>query len=153
VKSADQVLERIDRFLIDFREELKDMSKDDFQEHLVGLAKQKLDMFNKMSEETDCLWSEIRDGRFAWESWRDEAVALRSVTKDDALRAFDLWLYPGQQRKMFAIQVIGAGDTDASKGRPLVESDRLHDYIDEQVEAFHRLCKNQYWGRVNSKLF
>jgi len=153
VKSADEVIERIDKFLVDYRQELVDMKKEDYHEHLVGLAKQKLDMFNSMSEETDCLWSEIRDGRFAWEVWRDEAVCLRSITKGDALRAFDDWLRPGQPRNMFAVQVIGAGETDASKGRPVVEADRLNDYIDEQVEAFHRLCKKQTWGRVNSKLF
>ena len=152
VKSADEVLERFDQFLFDFRQELNNMSKDDFQEHMVGLAKQKLDMFNKMSEETDCLWGEICNGRFAWESWRDEVVALRSITKEDALRAFDQWICPRQKRKMFAVQVIGVGDTNASQGRPVVDPDRLCDFIDEQVDIFHRFCKNQFWGRVNAKL-
>ena len=153
VKSAHEVVERIDKFLIDFRQELEDMSKEDFQEHLVGLAKQKLDMFNKMSEETDCLWSEICNGRFDWESWRNEAAALRSITKNDAVKAFDQWISPGQQRKVFAVAVIGVGETDASNGRPVVEAGRVGDYVDDQVENFHSLCKNQYWGRVNSKLF
>jgi secreted Zn-dependent insulinase-like peptidase len=63
VKTSMEVVERIDKFLMDYRAHLVKMSETDFYEHLVGLAKQKLDMFNALAEETDCLWSEIHDGR------------------------------------------------------------------------------------------
>lgn len=153
VKSAAEVVERIDKFLTEFRQELVGMSKVDFYEHLVGLAKQKLDIFNQLSEETGCLWAEIHDGRFEWEAWRNETVFLRGISKDDVLKAFDAWLRPGQCRNIMAVQVIGAGNTEASAGRPVVAADRFGAFVDEQVEGFHQLCKNQTWGRVNSKLF
>jgi secreted Zn-dependent insulinase-like peptidase len=154
VKSAADVVERIDRFLTDFRQDLADMSEPDFREHLIGLAKQKLDMFNSLSEETESYWDEIRNGRFEWEAWRNETVFLRGVSKNDVINAYDDWLRPGQRRKILAVQVIGgAGDTDASNGRPVVKPDCVADFVDEQVEAFHKLCKKQTWGRVNSKLF
>ena len=50
-KSASDIVARIDRFLTNFRQELEDMSAEDFMEHLVGLVTQKLDMFNSLSEE------------------------------------------------------------------------------------------------------
>ena len=153
VKSSMEVVERIDQFLKDYREDLVKMSHTDFQEHLVGLAKQKLDMFNALSEETDCLWSEIYDGRFEWEAWRNETICLKGISKEDVLAFLDEWMFPGKKRNILAVQVIGTGETDASKGRPVVESNHEVDYADGQVQAFHKLCKNQSWGRVNSKLF
>jgi secreted Zn-dependent insulinase-like peptidase len=153
VKSADDVVQRIDMFLTDFRKELIKMSHDVYQEHIIGLAKQKLEMFNSLSEETGCLWSEIRDGRFEWEAWRNETICLKSLTKDDVLRTFDSWLRPGQLRKIMAVQVIGTGDTDASKGRPEINGEIHGIYVDRQVSEFHAKCKKQTWGKVTAKLF
>jgi secreted Zn-dependent insulinase-like peptidase len=153
VKSSTDVVERVDKFLLDYHAVLVKMSLTDFQEHLVGLAKQKLDMFNALSDETDCLWSEIYDGRFEWEAWRNETICLKSISKDDVLAALNEWMCPGSKRNILAVQVIGSGKTDASIGRPVVETDQLVGYAEEQVQSFHKLCKNQLWGRVNSKLF
>ena len=151
VKSASSVLERIDKFLAEFRKNME--ASDDFLEHLVGLASQKLDMFNSLSEETSSYWDEIRDGRFDWQAWRNEALCLKTLTKQEVIEAFDKWLAPTTRRKMLAVQVVGSGTGDAAMGRPEVESDAFGTYVDEQVSAFHSHCKQQYWGRVNSKLF
>ena len=44
VKSAEEIIERIDRFLLDFRDqELANLTQDELVEYLVGLSKQKLD--------------------------------------------------------------------------------------------------------------
>ena len=51
-KSAQQAEDRIEKFLFDFRKTLVDMSRAEFMEHLAALAKQKLDMFNSLSDET-----------------------------------------------------------------------------------------------------
>lgn len=153
VKSANDVVERVERFLKEYRKDLEQMSDSDFMEHLVGLAKQKLDMFNCLREETNTYWDEIRDGRFEWQSWRSEAVCLRTVTKANVIEAFDKWLVPGTRRNMLAVQVIGTGDGDASDDRPDVASERLGEFYENQVQDFRKLCKKQTWGRVNSKLF
>jgi secreted Zn-dependent insulinase-like peptidase len=154
VKTAAEIVERIDKFLIDFRADLVEMSQTDFYEHLVGLAKQKLEMYNGLSEETDQLWSEIDCGRFEWEVWRSETLCLKDITKDDVLVALDAWMLPGTKRNALAVQVIGYGKTNASIGRPVIEGEQsVADYADEQVREFRTLCKNQIWGRVNSKLF
>lgn len=102
---------------------------------------------------TDSFWTEIRDGRYHWEIWRDEAIALRSISKDDCLAAFDEWLHPEKKRKMLVVQVIGNGDTEAARGRPSVEPSQIGEYALEKVNQFRSSCKRQTWGRINTKLF
>jgi len=154
VKSAQEIVSRIDKFLLDFRKDtLEKMSDSDFMEHLVALSTQKLDMFNSMPEETDVYWDEIVNGRFSWQVWRDEALILRQFTKAEVIAAFDEWLNPENERNILAVQVIGGGNPEVSIGRPDVEPSSFGDYADQQVDKFHQLCKNQLWGRINSKLF
>jgi secreted Zn-dependent insulinase-like peptidase len=152
VKSAQEVVARIDKFLLEQRKAIEESK--DFMEYVVGLAKQKLDMFNSLSEATNCYWDEIRDGRFEWQSWRDEAICLKSLTLKDVLDGYDKWLCPTSHRSVLIVQVIGNGAGDASAGRPAVPHMLSHrDYIDEHVQGFHTACKKQTWGRINSKLF
>lgn len=124
------------------------MSSEDFLEHLVGLVKQKLDMFNSLSEETDSLWGEICDGRYDWQVHRNEALCLRNVTKKDVLEAYDTWLLPGRKRRTVVVQVIGSGDSSVSRGRPDVEVSRLGQYADDLVQEFHKFTKGQTWGKI-----
>jgi secreted Zn-dependent insulinase-like peptidase len=96
------------------------MTQEQFMEHLIGLAKNKLAMFNSLSEETGCYWSEIQDNRFDFEVNRNEALALRSLTKEYVLAAFDEWLLPlngGKrcERRALVVQVIGAATKPAPK--------------------------------------
>lgn len=153
VKSAEEVVDRVDRFLAEFRETLSGMSKEAFHSHVVAVAQQKLDMFNSLSEETNSYWGEIVDGRFEWQAWRSEALELRSITKDDVMQAFDKWLKPGTPRNMLVVKVIGTGESDCSKGRPDIDPEDVEEFCDSEIGKFHEKCKKQYWGRVNSKLF
>jgi secreted Zn-dependent insulinase-like peptidase len=118
--------------------------------HLVALAKQKVDMFNSLREETNHYWSEIRDGRYLWDVDRQEVICLKSFTKEETLKAYDEWLSPqGKTRRRMAIQVISS-DGDASAGRPEV-ADYLDvsEYNDSCVKAFqNNHCKNQTYGRI-----
>jgi nardilysin len=119
---------------------------EEFMEHLVGLAKNKLDMFNSLSEECDCYWSEIRDRRFDWEVRRHEALKLRGFTKELALAAYDKWLLADKCR-VLVVQVIGNGDGAAAFGRPHVEGS-ISAYIDEQVRSVHKSVGGNTWGKV-----
>ncbi|KAL7570968.1 hypothetical protein ACA910_002594 [Epithemia clementina (nom. ined.)] len=156
VKSATEIVQRIDRFLLDFRNnKLAKLTDQELVEHLVGMSQHKLEMFNSLSEETSSYWYEIVNGRFRWQVWRDEAVELRKVTKVDVLKAFDTWLHPEKpKRHIMAVQVIGGEDgSNVAVGKPEVPAGEDGDYADAQIEQFHRLvCKNQTWGRVNTKL-
>lgn len=129
------------------------MTDDDFLAHLVGLSSEKLEIFNSLSEETSHYWSEICDGRFEWQSYREEAIFLRGVRKQDVLEAFDKWLRPGQRRRIACFQVIGNGDGSVAEGRPEVEAHDFDSHMSEKLTSFHKSCKGQVWGRINSKLF
>ena len=131
------------------------MKAKDYFENLVALAKDKLDMFNSLAEETYCFWSEIRDNRYDWEVNRNEALALRNVTKELVLNSFDKWLNPDAKRRMMVVQVISApendgaeGSNDASTGRPEVDPAETGSYCDDRVKEFHLACKNQTWGKI-----
>lgn len=153
-KSASETTDRIYLFIRNFRQELHDMTQDDFMEHLVGLAKNKLLISNSLEEECDQLWSEIRDFRYEWQIHRDETVCLRSVTKENVLAAYDDWLMPtcsggkAREQRAIAVQVIGANDGQASVGRPLVDGSDVGEYTDEQVLAFLDLSKKATWGKI-----
>jgi nardilysin len=143
-----EATDQIDRFLTDYRAVLEKMSPESFLEHLIGLVKQKLDMFNSLSEETDTLWGEIYDARYDWQIHRNEAICLRNVTKQQVLEAYDRWLLPGQKRRMVVVQIIGSGETAVSHGRPDVDIAEHGAYADQLVEDFHKFCKGQTWGKI-----
>jgi hypothetical protein len=109
--AADTVWERLQDFLTAWRQTVVDQSPADFVEHLAGLATQKLDRFDALHEVTDALWDEICDGRFEWQAWRDEAVILRTMTKERVLQAFDTWIQPAvsaHKRRILVVRVIAA---------------------------------------------
>lgn len=78
---------------------------------------------------------------------------------------------PGQKRMVLCVQVIGTGtgddsNSDVGKGRPIIEAStsiknstnhhhqqQLGEYYEQQIDIFHKACKEQTWGRINSKLF
>ena len=154
VKSAAESVNRIDKFLDDFRKQLVSMNERDYKEHLIGLATQKLDAFNSLSETTDAYWGELRDGRFAWESHRDEAEVLKDISKIEAIAAFDRWLCPGKLRRAMAIQIIGRGTKNGSEVIPDLKSEEhLLERYTEEINCTKTYCKKEIWGRVNSKLF
>jgi len=129
------------------------MTPEQFMEHLVGLAKNKLAMFNSLSEETGCYWSEIQDNRLDFEVYRNEALALRSLTKEYVLAAFDEWLLPLKggkrcERRALVVQVIGSGDEASAKGRPSVEIESVPSYVEGQVCAVHKSVGGITWGKV-----
>ena len=149
-KSAQETEDRLEKFIDDFRQILVEMKPSDFLHHLVALAKQKLEMFSSLGEETDHYWSEIRDGRYLWSVERDEVLLLRSFAKEDALKAYDEWLAPGSKtRRRLAIQLI-CSEGDAAVGRPEIGTGiNVSEFNDRCIKEFHsKHCKNQTFGRI-----
>jgi secreted Zn-dependent insulinase-like peptidase len=128
------------------------MKDEEFMENLVALAKDKLDMFNSLAEETSSFWAEIRDCRYEWEVNRNEALALRGLAKSTVLEAFDKWLSPNTQRRMLVVQAICAPqngeDAAASLGCPDVDPSKVSSFVDDCVNEFHQVCKQQTWGKI-----
>eukprot|EP00804_Cyclotella_cryptica_P020270 CCRYP_015887-RA/>CCRYP_015887-RA protein AED:0.05 eAED:0.05 QI:160/1/1/1/1/1/6/125/1294 len=154
VKSSMEVRERIDNFLEQYRLELMTMSNETYMEHLVGLAKNKLEMFDSLEDECDNHWSEIIEGRYDFECHREEVNCLRSITKERLIEAYNSWLAPvcdkglRNKRRGMAFHVIGSGDGDVSNGRPLKDSLKpVGEQVDDLVAHFHADTKDT-WGRI-----
>jgi len=153
-KSAEETVARIDQFIVDYRKELENMTKNQYMENLVGLAKHKLLMASSLSDECETFWSEITDYRYDWQVKRNEVLALRTITKEEVLAKYDAWLMPTcnkgkpRKRRAIGIQVIGAHGGAASLGRPDVGSRDTNEYIEEQVIEFHKHAKNATWGKI-----
>ena len=128
------------------------MDNEEYMEHLVGLAKNKLEMFNSLEEECDHYWNECVEGRYEWEVHRNEALCLRTITKDDLLHAYDEWLLPqsssgkANKRRRVIIHVIGTGEGDASNGRPDVEAGRVDAEADQRILNFHKCSGEAFWN-------
>lgn len=142
-KSASEITDRIEQFLSDYRKELVEMKSETFMEHLVGLAKKKLDMFHSLSDECGSFWGEITDGRFEWQAWRHETIILRSITKEQTIKAYDDWLTPGNVlRRRLIVQVLGG------EGRPKVNDSEVMQIMEDSVSAFHGKMTST-WGKIS----
>jgi len=149
VKSAEEVNDRIEKFLHEFREEITNMSKETYMENVVSLAKNKLEKCNSLEEEAGNLWYEIVENRYNWEVRRDEAYALRSITKEQVIKAFDTWLCPtNDSRRRFIVHAIGTNEGVSSLNRPIIPIDDVRDTIDKKVKAFHKANGNKTWGKI-----
>jgi len=149
IKTVKETEDRIERFLLEFRQTLLDMSKEDFMGHLVGLAKEKLNMFNSLSEQTSHIWDEIRDGRYLWEAEIIEVRYLKSITKEQTLKAYDQWIFPENKKRRQLIVKVVASEGPAASGRPDdVNTDGAEKYNDSCVDSFHAFCKYQTFGKI-----
>jgi len=149
--SAEEVTGRLDRFLVEFRPDLLNMENEVFREHVIGLAKNKLHMYNSLEEECGTLWGEIIESRYDWEAHRDEAVYLKSVTKDEVTAAYDKWLFPTEvsgemrERQRLVVHVIGSGEGPSSSGHPELDSEVIDAEVENQIRAFHEAAGSNAW--------
>jgi nardilysin len=151
-KTVKEIDDRIEAFLLEFRQHLEEMSTGDFLEHLASLAKHKLDMFNSLSDETGHYWSEIRNGRYLFQVEREEVLCLKGISQSQVLNAYDKWIYPGEKngkanrRRRLSVQVMGCEalssffDSASPKG--------IEDFNDARIKEFHKQCKNQTFGKI-----
>lgn len=142
-KFADDISQRVDTFLLDFKTELEEMSRQLFMEHVIGLANDKLQKWNSLEEESGSLWSEIVEGRFDFEVHRNEVEALKKVQKSDLLEAFHKYISPDNpNRRKLEVRVIGI------KERPVLsEGDCAREVGHKMVKDFHEQFKST-WGEI-----
>lgn len=149
-RSAVEATERLERFLIDFRKVLEEMPPSTFAEQVASLAKNKLQMFNSLAEESSSYWSEITAGRYDWEVYRNEALELRGIKQENAVAAYEKWLLSGTEsnRRRLAMHIIGSG-VAVSLDRPKnVSLDVAKAEVDKKVAAYHALCNQETWGVI-----
>lgn len=148
IKTVQEIKERIERFLREFRQTLADMTDEMFLGHMVGLAKEKLNMYNSLSEMTSNLWGEIRDGRYLWECDREEVICLKTITKEETLKCYDEWISPENTKLRQVIVQAVASEGPAAVGKLDVNCEEAEKYNDSCVVEFHKFCKKQTFGRI-----
>jgi secreted Zn-dependent insulinase-like peptidase len=115
------------------------MSREEFMEHIIGLAKSKLEKCDSLEDETSNFWYEIIESRYDFEVHRNEAERLRTINKQEVLDGFDKWLNPNfAHRRKIEVCAIGISEGNGCEGRPIIEDDNVNDYIDRLVSEFHQ---------------
>lgn len=150
-KSAEEASSRIEKFLLDIREELVQMSDKTFMEHVIGLANDKLQKFNSLEEEADCFWSEIVEGRYDFEVHRREAEALKTMSKEHLIQSFDKWLsISNADRRKLEVHAIGTFEGTPSEVRHEIGSQyqSIGEYIDSKIFGFHKASGNKTFGKI-----
>lgn len=95
VKTVEECLDRLARFVREYRQELSNMKQDTYMSNVVSLAKGKLQAWNSLGEHTAHLWGELTCNRHQPECLREEVMALRSITKEDLVAFYDKHLVEG----------------------------------------------------------
>jgi len=150
-KSAKEVTDRLERFLFEFRATLASMTPQVFLENMVAVAETKLESFTSLEDECNNLWYEVTEKRYDWEVNRNEVVALRSVTLEQTLQAYNEWLFPpSTKRRRLVVQVIGMHEEqhNAAIGAGHSTHDEISRLIDNQVCIFHDTTRHVSWGKI-----
>eukprot|EP00177_Eucheuma_denticulatum_P002205 GFKZ01003943.1.p1 GENE.GFKZ01003943.1~~GFKZ01003943.1.p1 ORF type:complete len:1005 (+),score=138.94 GFKZ01003943.1:271-3285(+) len=109
VASPDELLRRIDAFLIDVRKNLiEEMSDEKFQEYVNALITNKAEPDRRLSSRAWRFWSELSCGYLQYDRSQQELEALRTVTKEDVCAVFDDWISrDGTNTRRIVSQVFG----------------------------------------------
>jgi len=125
------------------------MSEDEFLENLIGLSKNKLEMYTSLEEESSDLWSEIVALRYDWECSRSEAVHLQTVKKQNVLDAYEKWLAPscadGNPKSRRKLTVVVEGGTQGGELGTSVDIGRI---INERIVQYHTDHVHDTWGEI-----
>uniref|UniRef100_A0A914WWZ8 Insulin-degrading enzyme n=1 Tax=Plectus sambesii TaxID=2011161 RepID=A0A914WWZ8_9BILA len=94
--------ERVEIWLNTMRDNIVQMSEEEFQTHIDSLLSDKLEDYNRLIELADTFWSEILDREYNFNRQENECEHLRKVKKTDILKYFDqvISISARERRKM-----------------------------------------------------
>lgn len=110
VACPDELLRRIDEFLIDVRKGLLEtMSDEKFQTYVKALVARRSEPDKTLSSRASRFWGELGTGYMQYDRAEKEIEALHSVTKDEVVQVFDDYIAEnGSKRRRIVAQVFGA---------------------------------------------
>ncbi|XP_067935515.1 nardilysin-like isoform X2 [Watersipora subatra] len=114
--SVKKVDEKIEAFLVEFREKLEGCSQEDFDGQRKSLISIKQCDDSHMGEEADRLWAEIVDKTYLFDRLDKEVDELEKLKLDDVRRWFldALDKNDSRPRKKLSVQVVGYGDNETN---------------------------------------
>lgn len=109
VATPDELLRRIDAFLIDVREKIiEEMCDEKFQEYVNALITNKAEPDRRLSSRALRYWGELSSGYLQYDRSQRELEALQTVTKEDVCAVFDDWISrDGRNTRRIVSQVFG----------------------------------------------
>lgn len=109
IADPDELMQRIDKFLVDFRsKELENMEQDKFEDYVRSLTSNKAEPDRTLGRRSSRFWKEIMSGFQMYDRDEREIEALKTVTKEDVLRLFDEYLAVGGRfRRRVVSQIYG----------------------------------------------
>lgn len=110
VAGSDELLRRIDQFLVDVRQNLLgNMSKEKFQEYVDASVASKAEPDSRLSIRTGRFWGELLGGYLQYDRAEREVEELRTVTKDNVVKVFDDCIaLDGKETRRIVSQVYGS---------------------------------------------
>ena len=110
-KYVDQ---RIEAFLIQFRNLVEEMTEKEFESHKESLATLLLEKPKKLSVLTLKFWAEIVSQQYHFNRSEVEVSHLRTITKNDLLAFFDQFIkYGADHRRKLSVYVLALGEGGA----------------------------------------
>ncbi|KAJ9631146.1 metalloprotease [Knufia peltigerae] len=85
---------RINAFLLKFKQDLQDMSEQDFEGHKRSLISKRLEKLKNLSMETNRLWAYISGEYLNFYQVQRDVAAIRQLTKDDIIQFYAQYIDP-----------------------------------------------------------
>ncbi|KAI0077374.1 LuxS/MPP-like metallohydrolase [Panus rudis PR-1116 ss-1] len=130
LKSPAFLEQRIEAFLTQFRDQLSEMSEEEFEGKKDGLAIRMLEKTKNLRDEASRFWNHIRSGYYDFLQHEVDANAVRSLQLRDVLEAYNRYVSPSSRaRKKMSAHVVSqqCQDVDAVEleGRTYIEDESL----------------------------
>lgn len=109
VASPDELLRRIDSFLVDFRSTiLQRITKEEFERSRKALVGHKAEKDMNLDDSAARFWAEIENNSCQFDKRRRESQVLQHMSKRDLIDVFDEYVArDGDRRRRIVIQIYG----------------------------------------------
>jgi len=133
-KDCPYLEKRIDSFLNNFSQAIKDMPETEFEAHRIGMINKRLEKLKNLNQESGRLWHHITSEVFDFELVYRDAEELDTLTKDEIVDSFDAYFKPGSStRSKHSIHMVAQASAEdiAAKVDPGEQREKLAAKISE----------------------
>jgi insulysin len=116
---------RINAFLASLGSYIKDMPKDEFEDHRRSLINKKLEKLKNLEQEGARFWSHISSGYFRFEQVDIDVEHLRNLTQEEMVEFFQHYISPtSPHRAKLSIQLAAQSSPSQVAGQLTVEEQK-----------------------------
>ena len=106
-RSPEYLEERINAFLVTFRNTIKEMSAKEFEGHRRSLINKRLEKLKNLNQETDRFWSYINNEYYNFFQVDTDVAELKQITKADMEEFFNTYVLPSApQRAKLSVHLV-----------------------------------------------